>query len=225
MKGLILKDLYAVRFQLLASALILALPYIGCAMILFDILEKHTDMVIIINVIYGILNYCSVVLFSSFSLNTINDDIASGWIKTEGILPVKQGSIIKAKLISSALIVATNILFALLGNVPCIIMLSGGREFLITLPICFGFMQLLALAPTLAAATKYGSAAANIIYILLVIITAVAAIIAAFAIMSNDLPLYALRLLMYVGIPVLSLCVMLISYTCGKNQLAAETEK
>ena len=141
MKGLVLKDVYNVRFQMFSGMAILMFPYILmliCGM--FDSSEDNilNDEIFGINggvVMLILLSYVSITMNSSFMLNTIVDDKRSGWAKMQRTMPISSAKIIGAKMIANGVIVGGLTLIVIVVNMIGFFTLDLPLELLITAPL------------------------------------------------------------------------------------------
>lgn len=219
MKGLVLKDLYAVRFQLIVSLTLMLIPCGGFTYI-FATAEKTDGVGFIILMMCGILNYCCIVIFSSFVLNTVQEDITSGWIKIQGTLPVKSGTMITAKFIVTFIVVGALTLISLIFNITIVIITNNKEELMLTLPIAFALMEIITLLPCMV--HKYKTSRAAFDYPLIMILTAIVGVVIAFAAMSGDISFTLLRVILYIALPVVTAAVALVSYKYGKKVVVRE---
>ncbi len=219
MKGLVLKDLYAIRFQLIVSLTLMLIPCCGFTYI-FSAAEKTDGSEFIIMMMCCILNYCCIVIFSSFVLNTVQEDVTSGWLKFQGTFPVKSGTAITAKFAVTFIVVGALTLISLIFNITVMIITNNKGELMLTLPIAFALMELIALLPCMV--HKYKSTRAAFDYPLIMILTAIVGIVIAFAAMSGDISFTLLRVILYVVLPVVTAAVALVSYKYGKKVVVRE---
>lgn len=225
MKGLILKDLYSVRFQIIVGAIIGLYPntliVIGWTDILGDLSPNMID--ISATILHIMVNIATILPFSSLMVNTITDDAESGWTKICRTMPVTSSQLITSKILSTVMITGIFTLISLIFNIISIIRgVPVIAEAVVAFPLCMGVIQLLALIPVFPLSLKLGAKSANKIYLAFVIIFSFAAIILAFAAFSDELPPYALRIGAYAVLPVLTVITLLISYKSGKNLIARD---
>ena len=221
MKGLILKDLYAVRFQLIVSLVLMLIPC-GVFTYIFAAAEKTDGSEFIIMMMCCILNYCCIVIFSSFVLNTVQEDVTSGWIKLQGTFPVKSGTAITAKFAVTFIVVGMLTLISLIFNITvmAILKINMNAELMLAIPIAFALMELIALLPCMV--HKYKTTRAAFDYPLIMILTAIVGIVIAFVAMSGDISFTLLRVILYIILPVVTAAVAAASYSYGKKVVVRE---
>lgn len=216
MKGLVLKDLYSVRFQVIVGILIMLIPNIvlslgGAAM---DITNGDAASKMLSALLFAMINYVNICLFSSFVLNTLSTDINSGWAKIELTFPVSGSRIIGAKLIASGLVVALLTLFSLVFNVLFTLMFGMDFEIMIALPICIGLYQMTLLAPLFPIAKRIGVKFTEAMYIFAQVIMLALAVFLFIKVVDNIL---LLRIVFYCGLPLLALVSFVLSFLFGKS--------
>lgn len=219
MKGLILKDLYAIRFQLIVSLMLMLIPC-GISTYIMTTAEKPEGSEFVIMMMCCILNYCCIVIFPSFVLNTLQEDIVSGWIKIQGTLPIKSGTAITAKFAVTFIVVFTLTVLSLIFNITVMILMNIRMELIITLPIVFALIELIALLPAMV--HKYKSSRASIDYIIIIILTSIIGIVIAFAAMSGDISFTLLRVILYVVLPAVTAIITVVCYRYGKKIVFSE---
>ncbi len=220
MKGLILKDIYSIRGQLVMAMLIMLLP--NAVMWLMGggmSIDSQSGAAIIV---YGLMNYISIVIFTSFSLNTLSYDINSGWVKMERTCPVSGGSIIMGKLIVTLIVIGVITAVSLLFNLISVPLFGMDTEFMITIPLCCACLQVIALSPSFPLAMKIGAGYTEAIYLGLEIILACGLAAFAFAAFGGNMPAALIRVLVYAGLPVLAAVAFVLSYQTGKKQCLAD---
>lgn len=225
MKGLILKDLYSVRFQIMVGAIIGLYPNIIAAIGFTDIIgEMNPNMIdISATMLHVMVNIATILPFSSLMLNTITDDAESGWTKVCRTMPVTSSQLISSKILSTVIVTGIFTLISFIFNIISIIRgVPVIAEAVIAFPLCMGVIQLLALIPVFPLSLKFGAKNANKIYLAFVIIFSLAAIILAFAAFSDELPPYALRIGAYAVLPVLTAVAFLVSFKAGKRLIAKD---
>lgn len=225
MKSLILKDLYGIRFQLIASALLFLLPHMLCFFVGVGLtVDENAANVVGAVALYGVMNYITITVFSSLFLNTIADDIQSGWARFQRTLPLTVGQLIGGKLLASLVLIAVMAAVSILLNLVVVLAGNPYVEALIALPIIFGCLQVIALMPVFPLSIKIGVKTANLLYVVFLIITAIAAVVVAFMVGANDLPPVLVRVILYVILPLLAAGVTVDSYSLGKKALENSEE-
>ena len=219
MKGLILKDLYSIRFNLVMALLISLFPNLALIFAGGGIAVGAPDYMKIISVIpYGMLNYLAITTFSSFVLNTLDSDKDCGWAKLARSMPVSGGAIIGAKLISTYIVIGILTLVSLAFNSLGIILFGIDTELMLALPICVGLLQVITLSPTFMLANRIGTKYTTAIYLALVVLIACAAVLVMVTGLCGDVSASVLRMTFYVGLPILAAAVAVLSYIVGKKQ-------
>lgn len=225
MKGLILKDIYEVRFQVITGALIALYPNIlltiGIVDMGMDLSPAVADIACTAG--FGMISYFTIVPFTSLILNTLSGDISSGWAKIRRTMPVSPQQIIASKLISTGIIIG---LFTLLSLIFGVIMLFLYPdiiipEFVVSIPLCVGVMQVLTLSLVFPFATRFGAKKANTLYLAVTIIIAIAAIIFVFASFEN-IAINTVRLICYLALPAAAFLSVFLSYKSGKKLVSEE---
>ena len=225
MKSLILKDLYGIRFQLIASALLFLLPHMLCFFVGVGLtVDENAANAVGAVALYGVMNYITITVFSSLFLNTIADDIQSGWARFQRTLPLTVGQLIGGKLLASLVLIAVMAAVSILLNLVVVLAGNPYVEALIALPIIFGCLQVIALMPVFPLSIKIGVKTANLLYVVFLIITAIAAVVVAFMVGANDLPPVLTRVILYVILPLLAAGVTVDSYSLGKKALENSEE-
>lgn len=217
MKSLILKDLYGISFQLKATALLFLVPYV----IIFFVGVGITGTDAIETILtFGFLNYITIVLFSSLFLNTVSDDIQSGWARFQRTLPLTAGQLIGGKLLATLVLIAVLVVVSTLFNlVPVYRWRTEILELMLALPFVFGCLQVMALMPVFPIAMRFGIKTSNLLYCVFSVIAAIAAAVAAFMVGANDIPAYMSRVIFYGILPLLAAGVTVLSYHLGKRAL------
>ena len=219
MKGLILKDLYSIRFNLVMALLISLFPNLALILAGGGMAVGTPDYMKVLSVIpYGILNYLVITTFSSFVLNTLDSDKDCGWAKLVRSMPVSGGAIIGAKLISTYIVIGIMTLVSLAFNSLGIILFGMDTELMLALPICVGLLQVITLSPTFMLANRIGTKYTTAIYLALVILIACAAVPVMVTGLCGDVSAAFLRITFYVGLPILAAAVAVLSYIVGKKQ-------
>ncbi|MBD5129482.1 MAG: ABC-2 transporter permease [Ruminococcaceae bacterium] len=214
MKGLILKDLYGVKFQIIGAFLIMLLPIVimifGERNSLFGV---GAGIALMPN---GLLNYVVITTCSSFLLNTLDFDERSGWSKMQRGMPLSGGKIIGAKLCTMGLVLAALTLIFLAANVVGVFVHGLPIEPAVAMPICLCMVQTMALSPTFAFGYRFGSKATTAAYIGIEIVLAAAMICLLLMIFVGSIGA-ALRVIAYAGLPVLTAAVVAVSWITGKR--------
>lgn len=218
MKGLILKDLYTVRFQVIAGAVLMFLPnimFLLSGSLDNSILDPDSQEIFSL-VMYGILNFINICLFSSFVLNTLDADVNSGWAKIQRTFPVSDNQIIGAKLTATYIIVGILTLVSLAFNLAGALLYGLNMEIILIMPICIGLFQVLTLSPLFPLAMRIGTRFAGALYIITEIVMLALAVLLLVYTAKADFGGILLRVVFYGGIPVLAVVSAVLSYHSGK---------
>lgn len=214
MKGLVLKDLYGVKFQIFGAFLIMLLPIV---IMVFGERPAVGGMSGIAFLPNGLLNYVVITTCSSFLLNTLGFDDRSGWAKTQRTMPLSGGKIIGAKFITMGLVLAVLTVIFLAANVFGVFVHGLPPEPAVAVPICLCMVQAMALSPTFALGYRFGARTTSAAYIGFVVALAAALIWLLLMIFGGDIGIAALRIIAYVGLPVLTAAVVAVSWVTGKR--------
>ena len=226
MKGLILKDLYTIKTQIIVGAIICLYPavlfHLGLANMTAEMGNPNGEP--LLSFITLLISYCFIVPFSSFLLNTMKSDYESGWLKIQRTMPLNAGEAIGSKLVCTGIVIGCFTLFALIVNVILIIREPEAfiTEVVIAGPICIGLLQVIAIAPCFPLGMKIGVKKTDGLYLTFVILTAIILVIFGFAAFSNEIPVPAIRIICYGTLPAAAALVTFISYKAGKNQIVKD---
>lgn len=217
MKGLILKDFYLIRFQLIITS-------IGALMIAYMCYSFAPDTGLTSAMgdvgrimIPAMFDYIIIVIGSSFFINTISEDFISGWIKQQRTLPIANRQAVGAKLIATYILIGGLALFSLAFNLLFWFSYGGTLEIMIAIPLCVGLIQVIALSPVFPLGQRYGLKTANTVYLLGEILLAVAAMFSMFPALSGDIPIITMRIVFYGALPILAGAVAAVSFFCGSK--------
>lgn len=226
MKGLILKDLYTIRLQVIVGAIICLYPavlfHLGLANMISD-MRNPTDEPLL-SFITLLISYCFIVPFSSFLLNTLKSDHESGWLKIQRTMPISSGAVIGSKLISTGIIIGFFTLFAFIVNLIVIIRKPEAfiAEISLAGPVCIGLLQVIAIAPCFPLGMKLGVKKTDGLYLAFVILTGIILIVFGFAAFSNEFSITTIRIICYVILPIAAALTVFISYKAGKNLITKD---
>lgn len=225
MKGLILKDFYLIRFQLIIAsvgALLMAyLCYSGAPSTGLDSSLGYVSRILI----PAMFDYIVIVIGSSFFLNTIAADFSSGWVMQQRTLPVSDRQAIGAKLISTYILIGALALFTLGFNLVFRLSYGGTLEIMIAVPLCVGLIQVITLSPVFPLGQRYGIKSANTVYLLMEILMAIIAAFTMFPALSEEIPIIALRIAFYAVLPLLAVISGAVSFAVSKSLLLIDSEK
>ena len=213
MKGLILKDIYNVRVQILLGMVLVVLLYTVIWLSNFSNEEKEGLM----NVpVYGLIDYITITLCSTFLLNTLSDDIKSGWAKMQLTMPVSDKEIIGGKLIATGIIVFALMLFSMICNVFGIVIYRLPPKLMIMMPIILALLQMAVIsAVTVIGYRLQGKVMA--VYLVVMLITTGITASPVIGFLTYKISDFVMRLIFYAIIPPLSLAVIILSFVFGKK--------
>lgn len=223
LKGLILKDIYSIRFQIIGAFLLTLFPNImmmvagGGMAVDEDGFLSAEERELMCAFIYGMINYITITVFSSFLLNTLEDDTRSGWLKMQRTMPVSGTQIIGGKIIATLMIIGLLTAVSLIFNVIASLMFGIGFEIMIATPLCCGLLQIITLCPVFPISMKIGNKFTTALYVGLVVIIAIAMGILLLSTLVSDISGRTLRICMYGALPVLAGAVMGLSFAAGKK--------
>lgn len=226
MKGLILKDLYTIRTQIIVGAIICLYPavlfHLGLANMTAEMGNPNGEP--LLSFITLLISYVFIVPFSSFLLNTMKSDYECGWLKIQRTMPLNAGEAIGSKLICTGIVIGFFSLFALIVNVILLFRAPGVfiTEVVIAGPICIGLLQVIAVAPCFPLGMKIGVKKTDGLYLTFVILTAIILVIFGFAAFSNEFSAATIRIICYGVLPAAAALVTFISYKAGKNQIVRD---
>ncbi len=223
MKGLILKDIYGCRFQIICGFAIMLFPMIVLSLAGGGMSVTDSDINQIVGtVIYGIVNYISIVICSSFYINTLKFDEASGWTKMQRAMPLTGGQIIGGKFLGIGAVVGTLTIISLAFNLISVAVFKKPLEPMIAMPLCIGFLETMTLMPTIVLGYRFGAKSVTWLYLIVLIIFAAGAIVLSAAFLVGDITAAALRIIAYGGIPVLFAVIFTVCYVTGKKAVTVD---
>ena len=226
MKGLILKDLYTIKTQIIVGAIICLYPavlfHLGLANMIREMQNLRDEP--LLSFITLLISYVFIVPFSSFLLNTMKSDYESGRPPPQRTMPLNAGEAIGSKLVCTGIVIGCFTLFALIVNVILIIREPEAfiTEVVIAGPICIGLLQVIAVAPCFPLGMKIGVKKTDGLYLTFVILTAIILVIFGFAAFSNEIPVPTIRIICYGILPAAAALVTFVSYKAGKNQIVKD---
>ncbi|MBQ8195502.1 MAG: ABC-2 transporter permease [Oscillospiraceae bacterium] len=227
MKGLVIKELYCTRFQLIL-ALLLALPMNLLLLLAGGGMMAEflgTTMEIMAYVPYGITNFVTVSCFSSLILNTLKDDVSTGWATMQLTMPMSKSTIVSSKLLGCTVLVLILMLICYIQNVGALLLFGGSAEIMLMMPLVFGLMSLTSLYAAYPLALRFGTKLTDMLSALLIIAMTIVLTVVIFIIGDNGIPVYALRLVFYVAIPALTALSAFISHKTAQKLLVVNIEK
>ncbi|MBD5383464.1 MAG: ABC-2 transporter permease [Ruminococcaceae bacterium] len=224
MKGLVLKDIFGVRFQILGAMAIMLYPSImlflaGGGMFVDEETKVPLEVPVLM---YGLVNYVSITICSSFLLNTLGFDERSGWTKIQRTMPLTGGKIIGAKFLTMGLVLAALTLISLILNVISALLFGVPLEPMITMPLCMCMVQTIALSPTFTLGYRFGAKATTAAYICIMVLLAVAMTAVVFMVFMGDIGTTLLRVIGYAIMPALTAAVVAVSWITGKRAVMVD---
>lgn len=210
MKGLILKDIYNVRFQIIGGILIILSPNI----LMWFSVNSESASGLFGALIYGMINYLMIATCSSFMLNTISDDYRTGWAKMQRTMPLSANRIVGAKMLAVALIVGFLTMISLIFNIAGAIVYNMELEPMITMPFVAAFLQMITLSVPVVLGYKSKAQLITPVYILMVLVISAAIIALLFGVVNSVVSVELLRVIGYAVIPVIASATVVI---CCKN--------
>lgn len=217
LKGLVLKDIYSVRFQIIIALMIMLLPNIAALFFTADDPASNAMSDLIMIFLHSALNYVNICIFSSFVLNTLDDEANSGWHNIVRTFPVSRGAITGAKFVSSGIIVAVLTAVSLVFNVIACVKNGLPAEPMITVPLCIGVVQMGILCPAFPLAQKFGTKRTHAIYLALEILAAVAAVVLLAVSLDRDDAFVFMRAVFYAGAFTAAGASVWLSYLAGRK--------
>lgn len=202
MKGLILKDLYSVKFQVIMGLLLCLFPsfLLFCMTLGYANGDGKAGGEWFVSLCFALINYCTITLCSSFCINTVCEDVSCGWLDMAGTMPLSVKKICAGKILSSFIVVFIMTLFTSVPNIFALTMGVGSAEVLIAAPICSMLLQMAVMSPVFPFALRFGSNKASPFYICAFI--AVAIVFAVMLALSFKFGTFGmLRIVFYVGVP------------------------
>lgn len=222
MKGLILKDIYGCRFQIIGGLAIMFFPMIlsalmGGEMSVSDRENGIQTLGVVSVVLYGMMNYMSIVVCSSFYLNTLAFDEASGWTKMQRAMPLSGGEILGGKFLCAWAIVGSLTMVSLVFNFVSAVIFEIPKEPMLTMPLVIGLMELITLLPTIVLGYRFGAKTINWFYFVVLIAVAAGSIVLIAAFLMGDIPAKVLRMVAYIGVPALTAVVTTVCFFTGRK--------
>ena len=219
MKGLVLKDYYSLRTTTLLSIALMLFPSLAIAITGGNIGDNEpgamTEFIAVM--VYGMMNYMSITLFSGFIMNTIADDKRTGWAKMQGVMPVSGGQIMGGKLIAMALVVGILTGLTLIVNITGIIFYDLPAEQLIAIPFVITLIQVITLSLCLMLGYRISTKVMTPAFLITEVIFAAGVIAMIIQAVKGDISITAVRVIAYAVIPALTAAAVFISYTLGKK--------
>lgn len=220
MKGLLLKDIYCVRFIALVGLAISSIPAI--ALVISAGTAGNTADNIIGVFPYILCGILIIMLNSSFMLNTLGEDYNSGWARLQHTLPVTGRQLVDAKLIATLIVIGTLTLISLAINL--IFGTANGQplEIMLAAPFVTAALEICALFPAFPISMKLSGSLTSFIYIALEIAVIAAVTIALTAALDHNAPLWLLRAIFYAVIPAVTAIIAMLSRHFALKYISAE---
>lgn len=228
MKGIILKDIYQIKLQLVLVQFLALFFYFMAFFCLSAMTPSETvspmenELNRIISTIFiGMMEFMSISMNSSLLIDTTKLDIKSGWAKFERTTPLSGSQLVGGKIAATGIVIGILVLQALIFGVIAIF-LGVSPEAAIAIPIVLGLLQLIALSPVFPIVTKYGNFIANFLYIVFELIVVAVAIVILFSHFSGDIDMTALRIIFYGVLPIFTALVVFVSYKSGMKAIKSD---
>lgn len=223
MKGLILKDVYGCRFQIAGGFALMMFPNIIMALSGGGMSVSDGEGLGTISVLmYGMVNYMSIVVCSSFFLNTLTYDEASGWNKMQRAMPLSGRQIVGGKFLAAGAIVGLLTLISLVFNAISAVLFNMPAEPMLVMPLCIGLAEIVTLLPTIVLGYRFGARSVTWIYFVILIVIAAGIIALTMAFFMGDITVNALRIVAYAGVPALTAAVTVICCVTGNKAVTVD---
>lgn len=225
MRGLVLKDVYNVRFQIFTGMAIMMFPYLlllisgGYDNAKDNILNEEIFGINGGVVVFVLLSYISITVNSSFMLNTIVDDNRSGWGKMQRAMPVSSVGIVGAKMAANGVIVGGLALMDTAVNMIGIFKLGLSPETLAAAPFVFGCLQMITLSVATVMGYRFGSVGTIVGYLTGVLVVAAGVVVLLYGFLTEDLNSTMFRVICYAVIPTLTAAVIAVCCNLGKKAI------
>lgn len=227
MKGLILKDVYGCRFQIIGGFAIMLLPMLmtmlmGGGIVVSDAEDPNPMHLMIGIILYGAVNYMSIVASSSFYINTLSYDEKSGWTKMQRAMPLTGGQIIGAKFLGTGAVVGSMTVISLGFNLFCAIVFRLPFEPMIAMPLCIGLAEFITLLPAMVLGYRFGAKSVTWVYFAVMAVIAAVLIVLTAMFFIGDITAGQMRIAAYGVLPVLSAVVIVICFFTGKKAVTVD---
>lgn len=226
MSGLIRKDLYAIRTTLIFGTVHVLLMNLLVLWAWGDISSEGNalDNEISGILLFAFLNIITILVYSTFMLNTLHSDIQSGWNRFQRTIPLTPQQISGAKLTATYITVGYFTAISLGFNIAAVFLLKLPAEQLIAFPLCIGCFQVMTLSPVFPISLRIGAKRASGIYTIVLIIMAIVFIVTAFLALSNEIPAAMLRVIFYGVLPLLAAVSGVCSFKASSKCFARDAE-
>ncbi len=223
---MILKDIYRCRFKIIGGFAIMLFPMIvmslaGGGMAVADEGNNYLRSIAIV-VFYGTINYMSIVICSSFYLNTLSYDEKSGWTKMQRAMPLTGGQIIGGKFLGVGVIVGTLTIISLVFDLLSAAIYGMPFEPMIAMPLCIGLLETMTLLPVIVLGYRFGAKSVTWVYYIVMGNITAGTIALSTAFLVGDIPAAAMRGIAYGGIPALFAAVFAVCYVTGKKAVTVD---
>jgi len=205
LKGLILKDLYSIKLQIILSAALCLFPsfVLFCMTLGYANGDGKEGGEWFVTLGFALVNFCTIALCSSFCINTVCEDVRCGWTDIARTMPLSVKKICAGKILSSFVVVIILTLVTSVPNIFALIMGVGNAEVIIAAPLCSMLLQMAIMCPVFPFALRFGGNKASPFYICL-LIAVVAVLAAGFMFSFKNGAFVLLRVIFYAGVPVLA---------------------
>lgn len=226
MRGLILKDIYCVRLIVILSLLLALLPnlmflFMGGGMTV-EYLGTPNEIFAYLPI--GLINFITIGCFGTISLNTIKYDDETGWNKYQLTLPVSADRIILSKQISCVAVVLMLTLCCYVPNVFSMVIFGADAEIMLAMPLIFGMLEMICVLAALPISLRYGTKTADIIVIVYLLLMAAILILGMGAAISAGVSGVIIRLVLYIGLPLLTAAAGYFSNRSARKLLVSVLE-
>lgn len=170
MKGLVLKDMYSIRFVVIASLLMSLFP--SFLLIMFDITAdaEGGDFVrtVVSYLVFGIVNYITLMLFPSCGVSSIALDKKCGFDRYQATMPVTPAQLMAGKQISSGIVVGIFVLLCIGVNLTGL-QYGLSPEVLIVMPVSIGLLELASVQVSLYVVLRFGERILSLVQLVIMI--------------------------------------------------------
>lgn len=168
-------------------------------------------------VVYSMMNYMTITLFSGFIMNTVGDDERTGWAKVQRAMPVSAGQIMGGKLIAMALVVGILTGLTLIVNITGIIFYDLPAEPMLAIPFIVALMQVITLSLCLMLGYRISTKVMTPAFLITEVIIAAGVIVMIVQAVKGEISIAAVRVIAYAVIPLLAAAAFVVSYTIGRK--------
>ena len=219
MRGLVLKDIFGVRFHMFGALALMVIPLVTVFVGIEGMDGAPVQLQLLLG---GIFDYVEVTLCSSFLVNTLGYDERSGWAKIQRTMPLTGGKIIGAKFLAMGLILAMLTVMSLVVNILYAVIFGILLEGMIALPLVMCMIQAIALSPTFALGYRFGAKSVTAAYIVIMVVLAAAMIGLIIPIICGNITAAAIRIICYAVLPAVTAAVVSVSWITGKSAVEVD---